>query len=188
MDSRTLPPDADQVLLRRLVAGEPSACRTVEHWARAIVLYQRLGLTREDREDIVQEVVSSVWRAASQPDFAVRRSLHAFVRTVTLARAIDRVRRRRRLVPAGDTLADPGPGPAESAESTEASTQLYGALEALDPRCREIIRLHYFEDWPYARIAAQEGRSEATMRVRMFNCIRTLRSRLANEPGLVDRA
>ena len=179
MDSPSLPLEADPGLLRRFVAGESVACRTVERWAREIVLYQRLGLTREDREDIVQEVVSTVWSAASRPEFAVRRTLRAFVRTVTLARAIDRVRRRRRLVPAEDTLPDPGPGPAEGAEASEASSRLYVALEALDPPCREVIRLHFFEDWPYARIAAQEGRSEATMRVRVFNCIRTLRSRLA---------
>ena len=179
MDSPSLPLEADPGLLRRFVAGESVACRTVERWAREIVLYQRLGLTREDREDIVQEVVSTVWSAASRPEFAVRRTLRAFVRTVTLARAIDRVRRRRRLVPAEDTLPDPGPGPAEDAEASESSSRLYVALEALDPPCREVIRLHYFEDWPYARIAAQEGRSEATMRVRVFNCIRTLRSRLA---------
>lgn len=181
MDSPTLPLEAEQGLLRRFVAGEPAACRAVEHWAREIILYQRLGLTREDREDIAQEVVSSVWNAASQPGFVVRRTLHALVRTITLARAIDRVRRRRHLVTADDTLPDLGPGPAEAAESSEASSRLYSALEGLDSRCREIIRLHYFEDWPYARIAAQECRSEATMRVRMFNCIRTLRYRLANE-------
>jgi len=179
VDSPSLPLEADEGLLRRFAAGESAACRTVERWAREIVLYQRLGLTREDREDIVQEVVSTVWSAASRPEFVVRRTLRAFVRTVTLARAIDRVRRRRRLVPADDTLPEPGPGPSEGAESREASSRLYGALDALDPRCREIIRLHYFEDWPYARIAAQERRSEATMRVRMFNCIRTLRARIA---------
>lgn len=180
MDSPSLPLEADEKLLRRFAAGESAACRTVERWAREILLYQRLGLTREDREDIVQEVVSAVWTAASRPDFAVRRTLRAFVRTVTLARAIDRVRRRRRLVPAEDTLPDPGPGPAEGAERMEDSSRLYGALDTLDPRCREIIRLHYFEEWPYSRIAAQEGRSEATMRVRMFHCIRTLRARIAS--------
>jgi RNA polymerase sigma factor (sigma-70 family) len=178
VDSPSLPLEAHEGLLRRFAAGESAACRTVERWAREIVLFQRLGLTREDREDIVQEVVSAVWSAASRPDFAVRRTLRAFVRTVTLARAIDRVRRRRRLVPAEDTLPDPGPGPTEGAERTEDALRLYDALDTLDVRCREIIRLHYFEDWPYARIAAQEGRSEATMRVRMFHCIRTLRARI----------
>lgn len=180
MDSPSLPLPTDLELLRRFVAGETAACRTVERWARQILLFQRLGLTREDREDVVQEVVTAVWTAASRPDFVVRRTLQAFVRTVALARAIDRVRRRRRLVPAEDTLPDPGPGPAEGTERTESLSRLFGAIDTLDPRCREIIRLHYFEEWPYARIALRESRSEATMRVRMFNCIRTLRSRFAS--------
>lgn len=177
--SPSLPIETGDRLLRDFAAGDAAACRTVERWAREILFYRRLGLTREDREDVVQEVVSSVWTAASRPGFTVRHTLHAFVRTVTLARAIDRVRRRRKLVPAEDTLLDPAPGPARDSESAAEAVRLYGALESLEPRCRDIIRLHYFEDWSYARIAEQEQRSEATMRVRMFNCIRSLRSRLA---------
>lgn len=122
-----------------------------------------------------------MWTLATRPGFTVRRTLHALVRTVTLARAIDRVRRRRRLVPVDDWLPDPAPGPARDSERGDEAARLYGALEALEPRCRDIIRLHYFEDWPYARIARQERRSEATMRVRMFNCLRSLRVRLAAE-------
>ena len=179
MDSSPLlPAEPDDPFLRAFAAGDAGACRTVERWARHILLYQHLGLTREDREDIVQEVLGSVWAATSRPQFAIRHTLRAFVRTVTLARAIDRVRRRRGLVPAEETLTDPAPGPERDAESGNEAARLYGALEALEPRCRDIIRLHYFEDWPYARIARQERRSEATMRVRMFHCIRLLRARL----------
>jgi RNA polymerase sigma-70 factor (ECF subfamily) len=170
-------------MLRRFLSGDASACRAVERWAREILLYQRLGLTREEREDIVQEVLGGVWQAAGRPGFALRRGLRAFVRTVTLARAIDRVRRRRRSVPVEDTLRDPSPGPETDAESSAEAGRLHEALGALDPRCREIIRLHYFEDLPYARIAALQRRSEATMRVRMFHCLRVLRERLGAAPG-----
>jgi RNA polymerase sigma factor (sigma-70 family) len=125
--------------------------------------------------------VATVWQAAARPDFALRHGLRALVRTVTLARAIDRVRRRRvRSAEAlDDEQPDVGAGPAEMAEADDESARLHGALETLDQKCRDIIRLHFFEDWPYARIAAREKRSESTMRVRMFNCIRVLRARLA---------
>lgn len=172
------PLESDERLLRRLLAGEPEACRRLEQWTNQILLYQRLGLSREEREDAVQDVLVGVLRAAGQPGFALRHGLRAFVRTLTLARAIDRVRRRRRVEPADESLPDPREGPEAGAERAAESAQLHAALAGLDARCRSIIRLHYFEDWPYARIAARENRSEATMRVRMFNCLRVLRERM----------
>jgi RNA polymerase sigma-70 factor (ECF subfamily) len=173
-----LPLEADERLLRRFLAGEAQACRAVERWAREILLYHRFGLGREEREDAVQEALADVWRAAGRPGFALRHGLRAFVRTVTLARAIDRVRRSRRTEPVEESLPDRGAGPESEAEVSDESARLHAALEALDPSCREIIRLHYFEGWPYARIAQREGRREATMRVRMFNCLRALRGQL----------
>lgn len=178
------PLESDERLLRRFLAGEPEACRRLERWAHEILFYQRLGLGREEREDAVQDVLAGVLRAAGQPGFALRHGLRAFVRTLTLARAIDRVRRRRPAVPADETLPDTGEGPEAGAERAEESARLHDALAGLDPRCRSIIRLHYFEDWTYARIAASENRREATMRVRMFNCLRALRERMgAGAPG-----
>jgi RNA polymerase sigma factor (sigma-70 family) len=175
------PLEADERLLRRFLAGDAEACRRVERWAHEILLYQRLGLTREEREDAVQDVLAQVWRAAGQPGFALRHGLRAFVRTVTLARAIDRVRRRRRVEPVDDALPGLEPGPESDAVRADEQTRLHAALEGLDPRCRDIIRLHYFEDWPYARIAEREQRREATMRVRMFHCLRALRERMGAE-------
>lgn len=178
--SSTLPGAGDDQLLRRFLAGESGACRQVDRWTREILLYRRLNLAKEDVDDIVQEVVVGVWQAAARPGFRLRHGLRAFVRTVTLARAIDRVRRLRvrRAEPIADTLPDAGPGPAEAVETEGERARLHRALEALDQKCREVIRLHYFEGWPYARIAVREQRSEGTMRARMFECIRKLRQRM----------
>lgn len=177
------PGEDETLLLRRFVSGEADACRTVERWAREILRYRRLRLGAEDVEDVVQEVVTGVWQAAAAPGFELRHGLKALVRRVTLARAIDRVRRLRvrRAEPVPDTLRDPAAGPERLAESGDERARLYLALESLGERCRDLVRLHYFEDWPYARIAALERRNEATLRVRMFHCIRQLRERLA--PG-----
>jgi RNA polymerase sigma-70 factor (ECF subfamily) len=171
---------ADERLLRSFVADEVSACRQLEGWARQILAYRRLGLSREDVDDIVQEVLAAVWQAATRPQFALQVGLHAFVRKVTLARAIDRVRRNRvrRAEPLSEH-ADTRPSVGARLEFDAESSALFAALARLEERCREVIRLHYFEDWPYARIAALEGRSESTLRVRMFHCLRALRGMLS---------
>lgn len=168
----------DEPLLRAFLSGDPTACRTVERWSREVLLYHRFGFTREEREDIVQDAVSGVWQAAGRPGFALHRGLRALVRTVTLARAIDRVRRRRPSAPVHDDVPDPSETPEEHLDTQDEMRRLHAALATLDEPCRDIIRLHYFEDWPYARIAKREGRREATMRVRMFNCMRALRELL----------
>jgi RNA polymerase sigma factor (sigma-70 family) len=169
----------DEELLRRFLTGDAAASQQVERWSRQILLYRRLGLSREDIDDIVQDVLTAVWQAAARPQFRLQVGLHAFVRKVTLARAIDRVRRLRvrRSQPLAEHL-DPKATIASWLEWDEASTALFAALERMEVRCRELIHLHYFEDWPYARIAALEGRSESTLRVRMFHCLRGLRGHL----------
>lgn len=173
-------PEDDEPLLRRFLAGDPGACGQVERWAKEILLYRRLHLGAEDVEDVVQDVVVGLWQAAARPDFRLRHGLRAFVRTLTLARGIDRVRRLRvrRADPIVETLRDPQPGPTEIAEARSERALLFRALEGLDAKCREVIRLHYFEGWPYAQIAAREQRKESAMRVRMFGCIRALRERM----------
>jgi RNA polymerase sigma-70 factor (ECF subfamily) len=183
--SSTLPAAGDDQLLRRFLAGEPAACRRIERWIREILLYRRLNLGPEDVDDVVQEVTVGVWQAAARPGFRLRHGLRAFVRTVTLARAIDRVRRLRvrRADPVDETLPDTGPGPADAVEAEGERARLHRALDALDEKCREVIRLHYFEGWPYARIAVREQRSEGTLRARMFDCIRRLRERMHSAPG-----
>ncbi|NOT34335.1 MAG: sigma-70 family RNA polymerase sigma factor [Candidatus Eisenbacteria bacterium] len=166
--------------MRRFVSGDPEACREVERWSRAILFHRRLNLSREEIEDVVQDVIAQVWRAASSADFRLTHGLRAFVRTVTLARAIDRVRRQRvrRAEPLDETEVDPGPEPSRLAEVNDEHARLATGLRALDHRCREIIQLHYFEGWPYARIAARAQRRESTLRVRMFNCLRVLREHM----------
>jgi len=172
-------PDDDLHLLRRFVAGEAEAHRTIERWAREIVFFRGFGLTAEDRADAVQDTVAAVWRAASRADFELRHGTRALVRTVAGARCIDRLRRRRVQVPLDAELPDSGRDPLEQLLASDASARVRAAILALDEPCREIIRMHYFEELPYAEIATREGRTESTMRVRMFNCLKAIRKSIA---------
>ena len=173
----------DDHLLRDLIRGELAACRTVERWARQIVFFGGFGLQAEDREDVVQETVAGVWRAAARPGFQIKHGLRALVRTIAVARCIDHLRRRRPTLEVTESMADSAPGPYELALASDERAQLRWVLRQLGEDCREIIRLHYVEELGYAQIAAREQRSEATMRVRMFNCIRGIRKRLAERAG-----
>jgi RNA polymerase sigma factor (sigma-70 family) len=170
--------DDEDRLLRRLVSGDAAACRTIERWAREIVFFRGFGLPADDRDDVVQETVAGVWRAASRPGFELSHGVRALVRTIAIARCIDRVRRRRPTVELAESIPDAAAGPYEQALASDERARLRLMLRQLGDDCREIIRMHYFENLNYAEIAAREQRSESTMRVRMFNCIRALRKRM----------
>jgi RNA polymerase sigma factor (sigma-70 family) len=176
-------PDEELHLLRRFVAGEADAHRTIERWAREIVFFRGFGLTAEDRADAVQDTIAAVWCAASRADFELHHGTRALVRTVAAARCIDRLRRRRIQMPLDAELPDSGRDPLEELLATDASARVRAAILALDEPCREIIRMHYFEELAYAEIAVREGRSESTMRVRMFNCMKAIRKLVAAWSG-----
>lgn len=165
--------------LRNFLAGDPATCRVVERWAWEIVHFRWFGIPVEDRRDVIQDTVADVWRAVSQAGFTLRIGLRPLVRKIATARCIDRMRRRRPTAELSEALQDPNPGPYEQLLRKDESARVRWALQSMDPRCREIIQLHFVEDLPYAEIAAREQRSEATMRVRMFQCMKALRSLFA---------
>jgi RNA polymerase sigma factor (sigma-70 family) len=171
--------DRDEPLLRAFLRGEPAACRRVERWAWEIIHFKPYGIPHDEREDLVQQVVTGVWQAASRKDFRLRRGLRPFVRHVAMARCVDWLRRLRDTVEVDETLRDPRPGPAEIVAERRRAEQVLAVLERMDAPCRELIHDHIFLDRSYAEIARRLGRPEVTLRVRMYNCLKAVRRMLA---------
>jgi RNA polymerase sigma-70 factor (ECF subfamily) len=176
--SSTLPREQDDGFLRRFLSGEPAAVRTVTRWARETAFFRGFGLSAEDREDAVQDALAQVWALATKPGFELRQGLRPVLRTLVAARCIDRVRRRRRQIDLDETLPDTAPSPADALIARDESARLRRALLELDGDCRDIIRQRFFEGLDYATLAAREQRSESTLRVRLFNCLRAIRKHL----------
>ncbi len=176
--SSPAPHEDDRSLTRRFAAGEAGACRLVERWARTVVYFRGFGFSPEERDDAVQDTLAVLWQLVARPDFQLTHGLRALIRTVASARCIDRLRRRRSQVEPDDSLLDPAPGPLERAVASDERTRLLLAVQSLGAACRELIRLHFLEGLAYAEIARREDRNESTLRVRMFQCMQSLRRRL----------
>ena len=175
-ESGDIPASAtDRDLLSRFMAGDPAAVRTVGRWAREILVFKRFGVPFHDHDDVIQETLIGLMRAARAEGFELRKRLRAFVRTIAIARSIDYMRRRRPTTELDERLADPGSDPYHAIRHSEAGLRTRLALQTLDPGCREIIRLHYENDLSYAEIAEREGPNVSTMRARMFQCMKALR-------------
>ena len=172
-------------LLRRFLAGERGAHRTVEGWAREIVRFRPYGIHPSEHDDIVQQSLGMLWRACSRSDFALRWGVRAMIRKIVLARCVDHLRRRRPSQELEENLVDPSPSPLDVAVRDDRWAQLERALWQLNDRCREVIRLHFLDGLAYSDLAAKMGLAPATVRVRMFHCIKEVR-RLLNLEDLAD--
>ncbi len=173
--THTLDSGDRDTLLQRFLRGEQPAHAQVRRWAWEIVYFKPYHIPRDEHDDIVQQAVVHVWRAVSREGFELQIDLRALVRSVTMARCVDWIRRRRPSAEVDTEMPDLGPSAYDRLLEKDERAQIRWAVTELDEGCRRVIRLHFFEDLPYAEIAEREGRAEGTMRWRVFQCLKRLR-------------
>ena len=138
--------------------------------------------SREEAEDVLQEVFLQVWRRAA--DFDDRRG-RPFTWMVTLARsrAIDRLRQlgsRERLASAAiDWTGDQFSDPAQDAFKSEQRQIVAGALAELSEEQRRTLILAYFEGLTQTEIAARLSSPLGTVKTRMRSGMIKLRELLS---------
>jgi RNA polymerase sigma-70 factor (ECF subfamily) len=134
-----------------------------------------LGAT--ELEDLVQEVLSLVWRKLA--DYSGRGAFDAWVYRIGYLELLSRLRKLRRF-PA--LLEDLEKGPSEPAAPDEPDTlereQIYACLEKLGPREGEVIRLKHFEGLTFEEIAVRLHSSTNTVKTRYYRGLGKLRQAL----------
>ena len=133
--------------------------------------YARTG-SRADAEDVMQEVFLRVVK--TRPVFDSGAHAKAWLLRVASNCANDlfRLPWRRREAPLADDL--PAPEAPETGSVTE-------AVLSLPARYRIPIHLYYYEDLSVAEIARTIGKSEGTVKSRLFRARNLLRERLREE-------
>jgi len=175
-------PEGD--ILDQFLAGDPAACRRVEAWVRGVVRFKGYYISAEDRDDVVQETLTALWRSLSTGDRPPEAAFAAFTRRIAHRRCVDWLRRLRPSAELSESVADPKPDPYEQLLLKDPQAQIRWLLHSLEPRCRELFRLHYFEHLGFREIAERLGTQESTQRVHMMNCTRKARALAARwEPG-----
>ncbi len=177
---------ADVDLLHAVARGDELALGSLYDRYRIILfgMLMRILNSREEAEDVLQEVLLQVWRRAA--DFDEQRG-RPFTWLVTLARsrAIDRLRQlgaRRRLV---DSAAQNTPEEASDAvKNTLHSEQreiVQRALAELPEEQRRILILAYFDGLTQSEIAAKISTPLGTVKTRMRSGMIKLRELLGKE-------
>ncbi|WP_029011268.1 sigma-70 family RNA polymerase sigma factor [Azospirillum halopraeferens] len=148
------------------------------HFAPRVKSYaMRLGLDTGAAEELVQDVMLTVWQRAATYDPALAGAA-TWIFTITRNRRIDRLRRERR--PEFDPE-DPAlvPDPAVPADSAVAAAQeaarLRRALKTLSAPQSEVLRLAYFEEKSHSTIAAERDIPLGTVKTRVRAALAHLR-------------
>lgn len=140
----------DDSLLAAYAAGDAAAARaltlrlTPPVYAHAL---RMLGGDRAEAEDVTQEALMKLWRAAPgwRPGEA---KVSTWLYRVTANLCIDRLRRRKRAGPALEAIpepADPAPSVAEHMQARDRVAALDAALGQLPDRQRQAVILRHIE-------------------------------------------
>ena len=161
----------------RFRRGDATAAQEIRQHIRRILTYRGYGFSREARRDLEQDVMTQLWQAVHQPHADLGSRFWGFVETVTVRRAIDRLRVRRERVPLDVRVADE-PDPLARTLARERAHLAQAVLERLPENCRRLICLQLGEGRSYREISNVLAKSQGALRVEMYRCIRKARELL----------
>ena len=152
-----------------------------EHFAPRVKAYLiRLGSNQALAEDLVQDVMLTVWNRAHLYDPAKART-STWIFTIARNRRIDILRRERRpeidpndplLVPSAETPAD------QALEEGRAARDLKAAVATLPEEQSTLLQMAYFEDKSHSVIAAELAIPLGTVKSRLRLALGKLRGTL----------
>ncbi len=117
--------------------------------------------SKEDREDLFQEIVFQLWKSA--PKFEGRAKFSSWMYRIAFSTAVAGFRKKRLDIVYSEILPDKED---RHHQPTEKHDQLFDALKQLDDADKALITL-YLEDMSYQEIAGVTGISESNVGVRL---------------------
>ncbi len=161
------------------LADDPEAFRDCYEELGPLVLnYVQRYVSRDEAEDVRQQVFLEVWRSRAR--FDGDRRLAPWVLAIAKRRAIDHLRRSSR-TPTHPVAELPTARPDGVRPFTEVhaeATELMDALDVLPAEQRETLELAYFHDMTQSQIAERLGVPLGTVKARSFRALRKLATTL----------
>lgn len=182
-------PRSDAALLARFASGDQEAARllTEQHLPRVLALANRMLRDVAEAEDVSQEAMLRVWRAAAtwEPNGA---RLSTWLHRVTLNLCYDRLRKKRGApLDEAPEPEDPAPSVQAQLESAERNTELQKAMADLPERQRAAIVLRHFEERSNPEIADALDVSVEAVESLLARGRRALKAKLKDRKALLLR-
>jgi RNA polymerase sigma-70 factor (ECF subfamily) len=161
---------------------------TAHRYQRRVYSFARYLLSsREEAEDVTQEVLLRLWRHRQGVD---EERLGSWLLRVTRNACYDLLRKRRSEAAAGltpafddetEAVASAEPGPQVQAEAADFRRRLLAALAEVGEPYKSVIILREVQGLPHREIGEALGIPEATVRVHLHRGRRKLRERLQED-------
>jgi len=171
--------DADErALVDRIRAGDMDAFEALyrRYWERLYAFAFRYLRSKEDAEEIVQEVFFRIWRGRAHwvPAGAVRNYLYLAVRNSARDRLERAAVARRRRISQREPAAEVHP----DLEAADLVAAVERALTELPAKRAEVCKLRLVAGLSYAEIAQRLGICEKTVETQLARGLKFLRDRL----------
>ncbi len=172
----------DAEVVRRVRSGDVESFEIlVRRYERPVYnAVRRVVRDREEARDLAQNVFLKAFDRLDS--FDPRYRFFSWVYRIAVHEALNHVRGSVRLEPIEADRAASGPGPAERLEAVEGGRRLEVAMGRLTPDHRAVILLRHFGECSYREIAETLAIPEKTVRSRLFDARRSLRS-ILNDLG-----
>jgi RNA polymerase sigma-70 factor (ECF subfamily) len=170
---------------QRLPVTSDWVASAVSRFERPLTAYaQRLVGDTERARDVVQD---TFLRLCKEPRAEVEERLAAWLFAVCRNRAIDALRKDRRMTPLAPREEDRSPEPlaSEALESREREAGVLRVLESLPPNQKEVLRLKFQHGLSYQEISEVTGLSPGNVGYLIHHGLKNVRAKLsaAGEEG-----
>lgn len=186
----------EQELLRRIKAGDTSACAVCIESHSPSLYRMALRVVRDEAEaeDVLQETFLSAFKAI--PHFDGRSSLGTWLYRIAYNTALMKLRSRRDALSldddAGDAvplqIASPDHSPDDVIVEHETAQMLGDAVNSLPRSLREVFVLREMEELSTLKTAQKLGISEGAVKVRLHRARQALRLQLGDYLGKAEPA
>ena len=180
--SRAVPDDLSESLIAVAERKDRKAfIRLFEHFGPRVKSYlKRLGVNDSQADDLMQEVMLTVWRRAEQFDCRKARA-STWIFTIARNKRIDAIRRERRpeLDPNDPALVpDRDDDPSEAVSANEWRAAIKRAIGELPEEQAKLLRMSFFEDKTHDAIATELDLPLGTVKSRIRLALAKLRRSL----------
>lgn len=170
----------DELLTRVATAQDKQAFGQIfDHFAPRLNSYMRkLGADAGQAEELVQEVMLTVWRKAPSFD-ATKAGASTWVYTIARNKRIDSLRRTRPEYDNTDIALVAAPEAEHDPVDLDAQQHhIEQAIAALPPEQADLLKLAYYEDMPHSKISAIRKIPLGTVKSRLRLALGKLRNSL----------
>ena len=180
--SRAVPDELSELLIAVAEHKDRKAfIRLFEHFGPRVKSYlKRLGVNDSEADDLMQEVMLTVWRRAEQFDCRKARA-STWIFTITRNKRIDAIRRERRpeLDPNDPALVpDRDDDPSEAVSANEWRAAIKRAIDEVPEEQAKLLRMSFFEDKTHDAIASELDLPLGTVKSRIRLAVAKLRRSL----------